>query len=60
MYTLLTDELAGERMYTGYESQSQEDEHSCFSDSTQTDIVENIRGVLQVWTGDVNGIPGAP
>jgi putative iron-regulated protein len=58
MYTLLTDELAGERMYTGYESQSQEDEHSCFSDSTQTDIVENIRGVLQVWTGDVNGIPG--
>lgn len=58
MYALLTDELAGERMYTGYESQSQEDEHSCFSDNTKTDIVENIRGVLQVWTGDVNGIPG--
>lgn len=58
MYSLLTDELAGERMYTGYESQSQEDEHSCFSDNTKTDIVENIRGVLQVWTGDVNGVPG--
>lgn len=58
MYSLLTDELAGERMYTGYESQSQEDEHSCFSDNTHTDIVENIRGVLEVWTGDVNGIPG--
>ncbi len=59
MYMLLTDELAGERMYTGYESQSQEDEHSCFSDNTKTDIVENIRGVLQVWTGDVNGQVGA-
>jgi putative iron-regulated protein len=58
MYSLLTDELAGERMYTGYESQSQEDEHSCFSDNTHTDIVENIRGVLQVWTGDVNDQPG--
>ncbi len=59
MYMLLTDELAGERMYTGYESQSQEDEHSCFSDNTKTDIVENIRGVLQVWTGDVNGQIGS-
>jgi putative iron-regulated protein len=59
MYMLLTDELAGERMYTGYESQSQEDEHSCFSDNTQTDIVENIRGVLQVWTGDYNGLQKA-
>jgi len=58
MYALLTDELAGERMYTGYESQSQEDEHSCFSDNTHTDIVENIRGVLEVWTGDVNGASG--
>jgi putative iron-regulated protein len=56
MYMLLTDELAGERMYTGYESQSQEDEHSCFSDNTHADIVENIRGVLQVWTGDSNGM----
>lgn len=54
MYSLLTDELAGERMYTGYESQSQEDEHSCFSDNTKTDIVENIRGVLEVWTGGVD------
>ncbi len=59
MYMLLTDELAGERMYTGYESQSQEDEHSCFSDNTKTDIVENIRGVLQVWTGDVHGQVGS-
>jgi len=54
MSTLLTDELAGERMYTGYESQLQEDEHSCFSDNTHSDIIENIRGVIQVWTGDFN------
>ncbi|HYX35384.1 MAG TPA: imelysin family protein [Oligoflexus sp.] len=57
MSTLLTDELAGERMYTGYESQTQEDEHSCFSDNTHTDIIENIQGVIIVWTGDYNGQP---
>lgn len=52
MVSLLVDELAGERMYVGYESQSQEDEHSCFSDNTHVDIIENIQGVLNVWTGD--------
>ncbi len=51
MSSLLTDELAGERMYTGYESQSQEDEHSCFSDNTHRDIIENLQGVINVWTG---------
>lgn len=55
MFTLLTDELAGERMYTAFESQLQEDEHSCFSDNTHNDIIENIRGVIKVWTGDYQG-----
>lgn len=57
--SLLTDELAGERMYVGYESQSQEDEHSCFSDNTHVDIIQNIQGVINVWTGDYNGTVGA-
>ncbi len=51
MTSLLTDELAGERMYVGYESKSQEDEHSCFSDNTHVDIIENIQGVINVWNG---------
>lgn len=51
MSSLLTDELAGERMYVGYESKSQEDEHSCFSDNTHVDIIENVQGVWNVWNG---------
>jgi len=58
MVSLLVDELAGERMYVGYESQSQEDEHSCFSDNTHTDIIENVQGVLNVWSGTYNGVAG--
>ncbi|RYZ54377.1 MAG: iron-regulated protein [Proteobacteria bacterium] len=58
MVSLLVDELAGERMYVGYESQSQEDEHSCFSDNTHVDIIENIQGVLNVWTGDYGTVTG--
>lgn len=51
MASLLTDELAGERMYVGYESKSQEDEHSCFSDNTHVDVIENVQGVWNVWNG---------
>jgi putative iron-regulated protein len=58
MVSLLVDELAGERMYVGYESQSQEDEHSCFSDNTHVDIIENVQGVLNVWTGDYGTVSG--
>jgi putative iron-regulated protein len=32
-----------------YESKDKEDEHSCFSDNTTVDHVEDIRGILQVW-----------
>lgn len=39
------DELAGERMYVAYDTQGQEDEHSCFSDMTHKDILWNYQGV---------------
>lgn len=42
------DELAGERMYVAYETQGQEDEHSCFSDMTHMDIQWNYWGVVNV------------
>lgn len=42
------DELSGERMYVAYESQGQEDEHSCFSDMTHKDILWNFLGVRDI------------
>jgi putative iron-regulated protein len=39
------DELSGERMYVAYDSQGQEDEHSCFSDTTHMDIQWNFWGI---------------
>ena len=45
-------ELAGERMEVALDSQSQEDEHSCFSDNTHRDIVGNALGIRNVWRGE--------
>jgi len=45
------DELSGERMAVAYETQDQEEEQSCFSDSTWQDIQQNIAGMAMVWTG---------
>lgn len=44
------DELSGERMYVAYDSQGQEDEHSCFSDMTHMDIQWNYWGIMNVIT----------
>lgn len=59
---LSKSELAGERMFVALEANladnPQEDEHSCFSDNTDRDIVTNALGINNVLTGtyeDVNG-----
>jgi len=44
-------ELAGERILVAYESKAQEDEHSCFSDTTHNDSIYDIVGIKNVWTG---------
>lgn len=44
-------ELAGERMQVAYDSQSQEDEHSCFSDNTHRDIVGDAEGMRDLYLG---------
>ena len=44
-------ELSGERMLVAYETRSQEDEHSCFSDNTHNDIAFNAKGLLNVYEG---------
>jgi putative iron-regulated protein len=49
MGTLSGGELSGERLNVPYESKDREDEHSCFSDNTTVDHIEDARGILQVW-----------
>jgi putative iron-regulated protein len=44
-------ELAGERMEVALATQDQEDEQSCFSDSTHRDLIGNARGIQAVWLG---------
>jgi putative iron-regulated protein len=45
MATLAGFEVAAERLATALDSGSQEDEHSCFSDTTHIDIAANVEGI---------------
>ncbi len=58
MGELSRGELAGERMTVAYEARSQEDEHSCFSDNTTSDIIGNASGVERVYLGQVGAVDG--
>ena len=49
--SLSRGELAGERLEVALNTQDQEDEHSCFSDNTHRDIVNNALGIQNVWLG---------
>ena len=51
-------ELAGERMTVAYEERSQEDEHSCFADNTNADIIANALGVQRVYLGEYGAVVG--
>ncbi len=51
-------ELAGERLTVAYEEHSQENEHSCFSDNTTSDIVANATGIQNVYLGAVGDVDG--
>jgi putative iron-regulated protein len=50
-------ELSGERMITPV-ANGQEDEHSCFSDNTDRDIVNNAKGIRNVVTGSYLRLDG--
>ncbi|QZA77701.1 iron-regulated protein [Deefgea tanakiae] len=47
--SLSRGELAGERTEVALDTQNQEDEHSCFSDNTHRDLVNNAKGIQNVW-----------
>lgn len=57
--TLSKSELAGERMFTALDNQDQEDEHSCFSDNTDRDIVTNAMGIHNVIQGSYTRTNGS-
>ena len=55
MGTLSEGELAGERMQIAFSANSQEDEHSCFSDNTHRDVWLDAEGISNSYYGVYNG-----
>jgi putative iron-regulated protein len=58
MGSLSGAELAGERMDVALDTQDQEDEHSCFSDNTHRDIINNATGIQNVYEGRYDTLDG--
>ena len=58
MIVLSGFETGGERLQASLDSGNQEDEHSCFSDNTHRDMVQDVQGVVNVWTGSYGSIDG--
>ena len=56
---LAKSELAGERMFTAWDNQDQEEEHSCFSDNTHRDIITNFMGIQNVYLGSYQRVDGS-
>ncbi|TNF25081.1 MAG: iron-regulated protein [Deltaproteobacteria bacterium] len=59
MITLSGFETGGERLQAALDSGSQEDEHSCFSDNTHRDMIQDIQGVKNVWVGRYTRLDGS-
>lgn len=56
--SLCGGELSGERMTVAFQTQLQEDEHSCFSDNTHNDIVYDVQGIENVYHGKYTKVDG--
>lgn len=59
MGSLSRGELAGERLEVAMNTQDKEDEHSCFSDNTHRDVVNNAQGIANVWLGRFQRLDGS-
>ena len=57
--TLSAFEMASERMAVALDSGDQEDEHSCFSDTTYQDFVFNAQGIYNVYMGRYGDYQGS-
>src|SRR5262249_22723763 len=51
MGALSGPEVAGERLTTPYETKEQEEEQDCFSDNTCNDLIDDARGIANVYFG---------
>jgi putative iron-regulated protein len=51
MGALSGPEVAGERLTTPYETKEQEEEQDCFSDNTCNDLVDDARGIANIYFG---------
>ncbi|MCC6849159.1 MAG: iron-regulated protein [Deltaproteobacteria bacterium] len=56
--TLSASELGGERLSVAYETRDQEDEHSCFSDTTHDDHVNDALGIQNGYLGRYRDLDG--
>jgi len=54
LLSMSNDELAIERIFVAYDTQFQEDEHSCFSDTTLNDLYYNFLGIKGLWAEVAN------
>jgi putative iron-regulated protein len=59
MGSLSGPELSGERLTVPYETKNQENEHSCFSDSTDADLVGDGLGMENVCRGRYQRLDGS-
>ena len=59
MGSLSGAELAGERLTVAYETKNQENEHSCFSDSTHLDLTGDAVGIQNVCSGHYRRLDGS-
>lgn len=58
MGSMANAELSGERMIVAYKNRGQEDEHSCFSDTTNADLLGNFVGIQNVYLGKYGATDG--
>jgi putative iron-regulated protein len=58
MGALSAGELAGERIAVALDTKEQEDEHSCFSDNTLADVINNATGIQRAYTEEYEGVDG--
>lgn len=58
MIVLSGFETGGERLQTALDTGDQEDEHSCFSDNTHRDMIQDIQGIQNVYLGTYGSVSG--
>jgi putative iron-regulated protein len=58
MAVLAGFEFMSERLAVALDSGDQEDEHSCFSDTTHQDFVYDLKGIENIWTGSYPNAAG--